>query len=172
MRCPSCGATEDRVVDSRETEDGSAIRRRRECSSCHGRFSTIERLSGAPPLSVLKRSGEREPFQRQKMVQGIAAACKNRPVRPEQVSALAADIEEQLRRSGPVVASERVGLAVLDRLRELDEVAYLRFASVYKGFDSAVDFAREVGLLAKQTAPKRRVGAAVPTGGSGAQARD
>jgi transcriptional repressor NrdR len=162
MRCPSCGATDDKVVDSRESEDGAAVRRRRECLVCRSRFSTVERLSGPAPLWVVKRSGEREPFAREKLVAGVSAACKNRPVGPEGVEQLALQVEDVLRRSGGAVTSEQIGVAVLDRLRELDEVAYLRFASVYKGFDSAGDFAREAGLLPKQTAPKRRVGAGAP----------
>ena len=132
------------------------MRRRRECTACHARFSTVERLAGPAPLWVLKRSGEREPFARDKLVEGVSAACKNRPVERDDVERLAAEVEELLRRSGGAVSSERIGVAVLDRLRELDEVAYLRFASVYKGFDSAGDFAREAGLLRKQTAPKQR----------------
>jgi transcriptional repressor NrdR len=162
MRCPSCGAIEDRVVDSRESEDGSSVRRRRECLVCHSRYSTLERLAGPAPLWVLKRSGEREPFEVQKVVLGVSAACKNRPVSPEQVEQLAQGVEDEVRRAGGPVTSEQIGVAVLDGLREIDEVAYLRFASVYKGFDSARDFAREAGLLRKQTEPKRRSDAESP----------
>lgn len=104
---------------------------------------------------VVKRSGAREPFERAKVVAGVAAASKNRPVTPDDMAALAAGVEEAVRLIGPEVRSERVGLAVLDRLRAADEVAYLRFASVYKGFSGALDFEREAGLLKKSTEPKR-----------------
>lgn len=154
MRCPSCAHLEDKVVDSREVEQGAAIRRRRECLHCGFRFTTFERLSRAV-LFVEKRSGEREPFRREKVVAGVQAACKNRPVDDAAIAALAADIEERFLADGPEVSSQRIGLAVLDELRGLDDVAYLRFASVYKGFEDADDFAREAGLLTKQTAPKQ-----------------
>ena len=146
MRCPWCGAADDRVVDSREVEQGSAIRRRRECSSCSRRFTTYERASGAVVV-VLKRSGQREPFERRKVVAGIQAACKNRPVDLEDIETLASDVEEVVRSSGPEITSEGVGLAVLERLRLLDDVASVRFASVYKGFEEVSDFTRELGLL-------------------------
>jgi transcriptional repressor NrdR len=142
------------VVDSRQAEDGSAIRRRRECLGCGRRFTTFERLEELP-LVVVKRSGEREPFRRDKIVAGLQAASKGRPLGDEQRDAVAAAVEETLRLEGPEVTSEQVGLAVLDELRTLDEVTYLRFASVYKGFDDLRDFQRELGLLRKATAPKR-----------------
>lgn len=150
---------EDRVIDSREVEAGAAVRRRRECVACGARFTTMERSVG-PSLAVLKRSGEREPFVREKLVAGVRAACKNRPVDDALVESLALEIEESCRAAGGEVTSQALGLAVLDRLRELDEVAYLRFASVYKGFEDAGDFAREAGMLSggaltKVTAPKR-----------------
>lgn len=142
------------MVDSRSADDGSAIRRRRECLSCGQRFTTYERLEEVL-FVVVKRSGAREPFERAKVVSGIEAAAKNRPVSAQQIAAISADIEESLRIVGPEVTSEEVGLAVLDRLRACDEVAYLRFASVYKGFSAAGDFEREAGLLKKATEPKR-----------------
>jgi transcriptional repressor NrdR len=155
VRCPVCASLDDKVIDSRTADDGSAIRRRRECLACGGRFTTFERLEEAP-LVVVKRSGEREPFDRSKLVAGVLAAAKGRPVSIDQLEGLAGEVEEGLRlEGGGDVSSERVGLAVLDRLRILDEVAYLRFASVYKGFDEADDFARELTLLAKSTEPKR-----------------
>jgi transcriptional repressor NrdR len=154
MRCPSCAGLEDRVIDSREVEQGAAIRRRRECNTCGYRFTTFERLSRAL-LFVAKRSGERQPFDRQKVIEGVRSACKNRPVEDEAIERLAAEVEGQLRERGPEATSQQVGVAVLDLLRELDDVAYLRFASVYKGFEEAGDFAREAGLLTKQTAPKQ-----------------
>ena len=154
VRCPSCASNEDRVVDSREVEGGAAVRRRRECLSCGNRFTTFERFSG-PVLFVEKRSGKREPFRREKVTAGIAAACKNRPVAEGEIVRLALEVEEVCQALGPEVTSQQVGVAVLDRLRSLDDVAYLRFASVYKGFEAADDFAREAGLLTKETAPKQ-----------------
>jgi transcriptional repressor NrdR len=153
MRCPACAASDDKVVDSRLAEDGGAIRRRRECLMCGRRFTTFERLEETPTV-VVKRSGHREPFDRAKIVAGLRSACKNRPVSADQLDELAADVEESVRLDGPELSSESIGRAVLDRLRSLDEVAYLRFASVYKGFDDADDFAREMRLLTKATAPK------------------
>ena len=141
------------MVDSRSAEEGSAIRRRRECLSCGQRFTTYERLEEVP-FVVTKRSGIREPFDRPKVVAGIEAAAKNRPVSAEQIASLAGDVEESLRITGAEVTSQEVGLAVLERLRLLDEVTYLRFASVYKGFSGAGDFEREAGLLKKSTSPK------------------
>jgi transcriptional repressor NrdR len=155
VRCPWCQSLDDRVVDSRLAEDGVAIRRRRECTACGRRFTTYERLEGAP-LWVLKRAGQREPFDRSKVVSGVRAATKNRPVTEDQLDALAQDVEDGLREVGAEVTSEQVGLAVLEHLRDVDEVAYLRFASVYKGFEDVGDFQREVGLLTKTTAPKRK----------------
>jgi transcriptional repressor NrdR len=146
---------DDKVVDSRAAEDGGAIRRRRECLSCGRRFTTYERLEEVP-FVVVKRSGQREPFDRAKVVAGVVAAAKNRPVTGADAAALAADVEEGLRLLGNDVTSQQVGLAVLDHLRSLDEVTYLRFASVYKGFSGALDFQREAGLLTKDTAPKPR----------------
>jgi len=154
VRCPRCSCHEDKVVDSRAAEDGSAIRRRRECLSCGQRFTTYERVEEVL-FVVVKRSGAREPFDRAKVVSGIEAAAKNRPVSAAQISSLAGDIEESLRMAAPEVSTEEVGLAVLERLRAVDEVAYLRFASVYKGFSAAGDFEREAGLLKKSTEPKR-----------------
>ncbi len=156
MRCPTCSSFEDRVVDSRLADDGGAIRRRRECATCGRRFTTFERIEEAA-LMVVKRSGDREPFERSKVVVGVRAATKNRPVSDEALDALAGEVEEAMRLLGPEPTSQQIGVAVLDRLRRLDEVAYLRFASVYKGFEDVGDFEREVGLLSKATEPKRRV---------------
>jgi transcriptional repressor NrdR len=155
VRCPGCASLDDKVVDSRLAEDGVAIRRRRECLACGRRFTTYERLDDVP-LLVVKRSGHRQPWDRAKIVAGLQAAAKNRPLAEASalLDDLALQVEEEVRLGGPEVSSEQVGLAVLDRIRPLDEVAYLRFASVYKGFDDADDFAREVGLLTKSTAPK------------------
>ncbi len=155
MRCPSCASQEDKVIDSRTADDGAAIRRRRACLACGRRYTTFERIEEAP-LVVVKRSGQREPFSRTKLAAGLRAATKNRPGMAEQVEALAAELEEAIRLEGPEVTSQEIGLAVLDRLRVCDEVSYLRFASVYKGFEDIGDFEREVGLLSKSTEPKRR----------------
>lgn len=155
VQCPWCRVLDDKVVDSRLAEDGAAIRRRRECLSCGRRFTTYERLEEAP-LWVEKRSGQREPFDRSKLVAGMRAAMKNRPVTDVALEELAQQVEESLRGQGAEVASQQIGVAVLERLREVDEVAYLRFASVYKGFEDLGDFQREVGLLTKTTEPKRK----------------
>ena len=154
VRCPACSSLDDKVVDSRVADDGAAIRRRRECLGCGRRFTTFERLEEMP-LVVVKRSGQRQPFDRAKVVAGVRAAAKNRPITTAAMEALAAEVEEQIRLEGPEVSSQQVGRAVLDRLRGLDDVAYLRFASVYKGFADVEDFEREVGLLTKSTQPKR-----------------
>lgn len=144
MRCPWCQSLDDKVVDSRLAEDGVAIRRRRECLSCSRRFTTYERLEEAP-LWVIKRAGEREPFDRAKVVSGVRSATKNRPVGEEELDEIAQHVEESLRGQGAEVTSQQIGVAVLDRLRQVDEVAYLRFASVYKGFEDVGDFQREGG---------------------------
>jgi transcriptional repressor NrdR len=136
-------------------EEGSAIRRRRECIGCGRRFTTYERFEDLP-LMVVKRSGQAQPFDRAKIVAGVRAAAKNRPVAPKQMDALAMDVEESLRLEGHDVTSQQVGRAVLEQLRGLDEVAYVRFASVYKGFSDAGDFEREIGLLTKSTDPKHQ----------------
>jgi transcriptional repressor NrdR len=158
MRCPNCATLDDKVVDSRVADDGAAIRRRRECLGCGRRFTTFERIDEVG-LVVVKRSGEREPFRRAKVVAGVRAAAKNRPVAVEQLESLAGDVEEALRIEGPEVSSARVGAVVLDRLRALDEVAYVRFASVYKGFDAPGDFEREILALTNNDVPP-----AVPPG--------
>ena len=134
------------MVDSRVAEDGGAIRRRRECLACGRRFTTYERVEEVP-LLVVKRSGEREPFQRAKIVAGIRAAAKNRPVTDGAIDALVAAVEEATRVLGPAPTSDQIGRLALERLRHLDQVAYLRFASVYKGFEDVGDFERELGLL-------------------------
>ena len=137
-------------------EDGVAIRRRRECTACAQRYTTFERIEELP-LVVEKRSGAREPFDRSKVTAGIRAACKNRPVEDGAISRVAQEIEDELRTRGDaVVTTQDLGIVVLERLKGLDEVAYVRFASVYKGFEELGDFQREVGLLTKSTAPKPR----------------
>jgi transcriptional repressor NrdR len=138
-------------------EEGAAIRRRRECIGCGHRYTTFERIDEVP-LMVVKRSGARQPFDRGKLIDGLRAATKNRPVTEAQLDAVAHEIEDKLRVSGSEPTSEQVGIAVLERLRAVDDVAYLRFASVYKGFEGVDDFEREVGLLTKTTAPKQPEG--------------
>ncbi|HKE72998.1 MAG TPA: transcriptional regulator NrdR [Acidimicrobiales bacterium] len=154
MRCSACGHTDSKVVDSRQSDDGGTIRRRRQCLACGQRFTTFERPE-ALILTVIKRSGVRQPFERAKVVAGVQAATKGRPVGAGEAEVLAVAVEDEMRQlpSGEVT-SERVGRAVLERLRELDVIAAVRFASVYKGFDDLADFERELTLLTKRTAPK------------------
>jgi transcriptional repressor NrdR len=167
VRCPSCSSIDDKVIDSRMADDGSAIRRRRECLDCQRRFTTFERYEEAPVL-VVKRSGDRVPFDRAKIEDGVRSACKGRPVDAEQIAQVATQLEERFRLKGGEVSSEQIGLAVLDRLLELDQVAYVRFASVYKGFEDPAEFSREVRLLSKPTAPKRHEGSG-PSSASGSR---
>ena len=148
MHCPSCNADETKVVDSRLAEEGTSVRRRRRCLSCSFRFTTFERVEEVP-LVVVKSDGSSEPFDRTKIVGGVAAACKGRSVDDAAIDALAVEVEDEVRLDGGDVTTSRIGLAVLDRLRLIDEVAYLRFASVYKNFDAAADFESELELLSK-----------------------
>jgi transcriptional repressor NrdR len=154
MRCPYCSAEEDKVVDSRVAEEGRAIRRRRECLGCGRRYTTFERAEEVP-LLILKRNGIEEPFLREKATEGIRRAVKNRPVAEAEIEAVVDDVEEAMRLDGrrPVPSAE-IGREILERLRDLDDVAYLRFASVYKDFQELTDFERELGLLAKKSPPK------------------
>ena len=141
MRCPFCRYPDSRVIDSREVDDGQAIRRRRSCPECSRRFTTVEEAL----LVVAKRSGVTEPFSRAKVVDGVRRACQGRPVDEDALAKLAQQVEEAVRGSGQAeVPSQEIGLAILGPLRELDEVAYLRFASVYRSFTSADDFAAEI----------------------------
>ena len=146
MLCPSCHSPDTKVLDSRAADGGRAIRRRRACLRCEGRFNTFERVEEVP-LVVVKRSGEREPFDPAKITAGLLAAGKGRPVHADDFDRLAAEVEELARARGSEVSSEWVGRAVLEHLRPLDEVAYLRFASVYKAFDGVDDFEREARLI-------------------------
>lgn len=144
MHCPHCKYPDSRVIDSRVSEDGMAIRRRRVCPSCDGRFSTVEQVQ----LTVVKRNGITESFSRDKVVAGVSKACKGRPVDDDALAGLAQRVEETLKSQGLAeVPSQEVGLAILAPLRELDEVAYMRFASVYRNFSSLDDFATEIELL-------------------------
>jgi transcriptional repressor NrdR len=144
MHCPYCRATDTRVLDSRVADDGSSIRRRRTCSACERRFTTVELMQ----LTVLKRSGATEPFTREKAISGVRKACKGRPVTEDQLACLGQAVEDALRLAGAAeIPAHEVGLAILGPLRDLDEVAYLRFASVYRAFDSAEDFAEEIARM-------------------------
>jgi transcriptional repressor NrdR len=156
VKCPWCKAEADKVVDSRAADAGQAIRRRRECLSCGRRYTTFERVEEVG-LFVVKRDGGKEPFDRGKVVDGILKAAANRPVELSQVDRLVDRVEERLRRKGPEVSSQEVGLEVLKGLAKLDQVAYLRFASVYKDFQ-ITDFERELGVLLQKREPaKHRV---------------
>lgn len=144
MHCPFCKSTDTRVLDSRVADEGSAIRRRRVCSECERRFTTVEQMQ----LMVVKKSGAMEPFHREKAIAGVAKACKGRPVSAEDLQLLGQKVEDALRKSGsPEISAHEVGLTILEPLKALDEVAYLRFASVYKAFESADDFATEIASL-------------------------
>lgn len=154
MRCPYCRENDDKVVDSRAAEESGAIRRRRECLACGRRFTTYERVEEAP-LLIQKRGGAIEPFDASKLRAGVERSASGR-LDHAAVDQLVSDVEEELRAAGGDIPSDRVGLAVLERLRALDHVAYLRFASVYKGFEDLSDFEREVGELQKTTDPKPR----------------
>ena len=144
MFCPFCRHEDSRVVDSRVTDDGTAIRRRRSCPQCGRRFTTLETAA----LAVVKRSGASEPFSRAKVVAGVRKACQGRPVDEDALALMAQRVEDDLRAAGcSEISTGDVGLAVLGPLRELDEVAFLRFASVYRGFESLDDFEAEIGLL-------------------------
>jgi transcriptional repressor NrdR len=144
VRCPFCHNADSRVIDSREADEGATTRRRRSCPKCSRRFTTVEEAV----LAVVKRSGVSEPFNRSKVVAGVRRACQGRPVAEDQLQLLAQQVEDAVRATGAAeVPSNEVGLAILRPLRELDEVAYLRFASVYRSFSSVADFEREIAEL-------------------------
>lgn len=148
MYCPFCRSSDSRVVDSRLTDDGSAIRRRRQCPECGKRFTTVETTS----LSVIKRSGVAEPFSRSKVISGVRKACQGRPVTDDDLALLAQEVEESIRSSGVAeIDAHEVGLAILGPLQNLDQVAYLRFASVYQGFDSLEDFEKAIEKLRRES---------------------
>ena len=157
MRCPYCRHADSRVVDSREMEDGQLIRRRRACPECGRRFTTVEEAI----LAVVKRSGVTEPFSRTKVIDGVRKACQGRPVDEDAIAMLAQRVEETVRARGCAeIPSNEVGLVILGPLRELDEVAYLRFASVYRSFESLDDFEREIAALRAAAAGAAADGAA------------
>ncbi|EMY34225.1 transcriptional regulator NrdR [Arthrobacter crystallopoietes BAB-32] len=157
MYCPFCRNPDSRVVDSRLTEDGSAIRRRRQCSGCGRRFTTLETTS----LSVVKRSGVGEPFSRTKVINGVRKACQGRPVTDDDLAMLAQEVEETVRASGAAeIDAHEIGLAILGPLKKLDVVAYLRFASVYQDFDSLEDFEAAIGQLRSESEAAKSKGPA------------
>lgn len=144
MHCPFCRHTDSKVMDSRTADDGSAIRRRRQCPECGARFSTLETSS----LLVAKRGGTTEPFSRDKIVSGVRKACQGRPVTESDLAMLAQTVEETIRATGTAqVEANEVGLAILEPLRKLDEVAFMRFASVYQGWESLEDFEAAIAVL-------------------------
>lgn len=165
MRCPFCSHEDSRVVDSRDADGGTTIRRRRACQECGRRFTTLEEAS----LLVVKRSGVTEPFRRDKVCAGVRKACQGRPVDEDALALLAQRVEECVRESARVeIRSEDVGRAILGPLRDLDEVAYLRFASVYSAFESLDDFEQEIRRLRAAHAPAV-VASGQPTGAAGQQ---
>ena len=151
MKCPFCAHIEDKVIDSRLSKDGDVIRRRRECLKCECRFTSYERIEEVLPL-VIKKDGRREPFDRQKILQGLKKACKKRPVGVEPQESLVSNIEKKLQESGEKeVPSTRIGEEVMTRLKAVDEVAYVRFASVYRQFKDKKEFMEEIlGLFNKK----------------------
>lgn len=151
MRCPYCGANDDKVLDSRETPDGAAIKRRRECKKCQRRFTTFEQIEEME-LYVVKRDGRREPFRREKILRGLQLACTGRPISQETLEEIAADVERMLyNRLDREVPSAEIGDMVMERLRVLDQVAYVRFASVYRQFEDATQFREIVNMLRRRS---------------------
>ena len=147
MRCPFCAHDDSQVKDSRPTEDGNAIRRRRQCEACGARFTTFERVQ-LRELTIVKAEGKREPFEREKLERSIAIACRKRPITTEQVAQLATGIQRQIETSGDTeITTAGIGALVMEGLKGLDSVAYIRFASVYKDFTEAQDFEDFVGSV-------------------------
>ncbi len=146
MRCPFCAHEDSQVKDSRPSEDGAAIRRRRQCEDCGARFTTFERVQ-LRDLTVLKKTGEREPFDRSKLERSIAIACRKRDVAPDRIERLISSIQRQLETRGDEVTTNQIGEAVMDGLKAIDHVAYIRFASVYKDFSEPGDFAEIAGAV-------------------------
>jgi transcriptional repressor NrdR len=158
MRCPYCGAADTQVKDSRPTEDSAAIRRRRVCVECGGRFTTFERVQ-LRELAVLKKSGRRVPFDRDKLMRSVQVALRKRPVEPERVERMVSGIVRQLESRGEAeIPADEIGLLVMEGLRNLDDVGYVRFASVYRDFREAKDFEAFVGELAGDEAGIRKDG--------------
>ena len=149
MKCPFCGHLDDKVIDSRAAATGDVIRRRRECEGCSRRFTTYERVEDVLP-TVVKKDGRREPFDRQKLVRGLRTACNKRPVSIERIEAVADAIEREAQEAEKrEISATELGESVMTHLRELDEVAYVRFASVYRSFRDVDEFLRELGKLVK-----------------------
>jgi transcriptional repressor NrdR len=146
MRCPFCAHEDSQVKDSRPSEDGTSIRRRRQCEDCGARFTTFERVQ-LRDLTVVKKTGEREPFERAKLERSIAIACRKRDVPPERIDRLVTSIQRQLETRGDEVSASQIGEAVMDGLKAIDHVAYIRFASVYKDFSEPGDFAEIAGAV-------------------------
>jgi transcriptional repressor NrdR len=147
MRCPFCGEDCDKVIDSRSAQDGRAVRRRRECQSCHERFRTYEYIEKVP-LTVVKSDKRREPYDRAKLIRGLQLSITKRPVSPQQLQALVEDLESDLFRLGRTeISSQEIGEMVMERLRNLDQVAYVRVASVYRKFQDKTAFENELKNL-------------------------
>lgn len=154
MQCPYCGVNRDRVIDSRATEAGRAIRRRRQCEACGKRFTTYEHVEEQVRLSVIKKDGTRVPFDRQKILTGLQKACYKRPISAEAMAGIVDEVEEELfRRSEREVEAIEIGRAVADRLKRIDQVAYVRFASVYKQFRDLDDLLDEVRDVLQSAPP-------------------
>jgi len=149
MRCPFCAHEDSQVKDSRPSEDGAAIRRRRQCEACGARFTTFERVQ-LRDLTVAKKNGEREPFDRDKLARSISIACRKRDISPDRIDRLTSSIQRQLETRGDEVTTSQIGEAVMDGLRALDHVAYIRFASVYKDFSEPGDFAEIAGAVGEE----------------------
>lgn len=144
MKCPFCENIEDKVLESREIDEGKAVRRRRECSSCRGRFTSYERVEEKPVL-VIKRDGRREQFSRDKILNGIFKACEKRPVSSDAVEDMVDEIEKDIHReAGREVLSSKLGELVMEKLQQVDKIAYIRFASVYRKFEDLSEFVKEV----------------------------
>lgn len=151
MRCPFCGHNEDRVVDSRESREGDVIRRRRECVKCERRFTSYEKIESIP-FQVVKRDRRREPYERDKLMKGLRMACSKRPIPAATLEKLADDIEAEMQESPErEISSRQLGNLVMERLRELDEIAYVRFASVYRRFEDVEEFVKELDQLKDET---------------------
>lgn len=150
MRCPFCGHDEDKVIDSRPSDEGAAIRRRRECLACGNRFTTYEKIENLP-LLVIKKDGTREPFDREKLISGILKSCQKRPVTTDQVDALVSSIEAQTQNAlKREITSREIGELVMEGLKKIDEVAYVRFASVYRQFKDVNSFLKELNDMLRK----------------------
>jgi transcriptional repressor NrdR len=161
MRCPFCAHENSQVKDSRPSEDGAAIRRRRQCEACGARFTTFERVQ-LRDLTVVKKTGERQPFEREKLARSIAIACRKRDISPDRIDRLVSSIQRQLETRGDDVRAAEIGEAVMDGLKAIDHVAYIRFASVYKDFSEPGDFAEIAGAVGEEAESEPRTKPAPP----------